>query len=165
MAEAVAAVASIIAIIQISDRVITACKFYIQSASETPSELRAILVEISALRAILDSLRFLQSYAPCEPALWKQLSGKQGPLEELKRLMLDLEKLFPQDDFRSSFSAPPAKKAKLLRASLAWPFKARRAQELLKTILQQKTNLSLALSIEIRYDNGLPKIELHGNLD
>ena len=151
VAEAVAVVASVIAIIQISDRIISSCKFYIQSASETPSELRAILIEISSLRAILDSLRFLDTYAQLAPSVWKQLAGNEGSLEECKRLLLDLEKLFPRDDFRSSVGAPPAKRAKLIRASLAWPLKSHRARYLLQSILQQKTNINLALSIETLY--------------
>lgn len=97
IAEAIAVVASIIAIIQISDRVISSCKFYIQAASDTPSELRAILVEISTLKSLLESLQFLETYAHATPALWKQLSGQDGPIKECRRSITDLEKLFPVD--------------------------------------------------------------------
>src|SRR5690242_20011340 len=94
-AETVAVVASIIAIIQISDRVISCCKFYIESTTDTPAALRVILVEISTLKSVLESLQFLQSCTHAAPALWKQLSGQDGPIEECKRSITALEKLFP----------------------------------------------------------------------
>jgi hypothetical protein len=53
--ETVAVVASIVAIFRISDRVISACKFYMQATSDTPSDLRAILVEVSTLKTVLET--------------------------------------------------------------------------------------------------------------
>jgi hypothetical protein len=153
VAETIAVVASIIAIVQISDRVISSCKFYIQAASDTPSELRAILVEISTLKSVLESLQFLETYAHAAPALWKQLSGQDGPIEECMRSITDLEKLFPADKFPVTGSQSGSKrcKAQLVRTSLAWPLKARRARELLQIINQQKTIINLALTTESRW--------------
>jgi hypothetical protein len=151
-AESVAVVASIIAIIQISDRVINTCKFYIQATSDTPSELRAILVEISTLKSVLESLQFLETCAHAAPALWKQLSGQDGPIEECKRSVTDLEKLFPANKFpvAGRQSGPKKRKMDLVRTSLAWPLKARQARELLRNIIQQKTIINLALTTESR---------------
>ena len=152
VAETVAMVASIIAIIQMSDRVISSCKFYYQATADTPSELRAILVEISTLKSVLESLQFLQTCAHAAPALWKQLSGQDGPIEECKRSIIDLEKLFPAEEFPSARSQSGSKrrKAQLMRSSLAWPLKARRARELLQVIIQQKTMINLALTTDSR---------------
>ena len=52
MAEAIAVVASSIAIIQITDRIISVCKTYIENIQDAPSDLRAILLEISTLKVI-----------------------------------------------------------------------------------------------------------------
>lgn len=155
VAETVALLASIIAIVQISDRVISCCKFYIQGASETPSELRAILVEISTLKSVLESLQFLETCSHAAPALWKQLSGQDGPIEECRRSIAQLEKLFPADELPvgGSRSRSFRKKVKLAHTSLAWPLKARRARELLQTIIQQKTMINLALTTESRCVN------------
>jgi glutamine synthetase adenylyltransferase len=152
VAETIAVVASIIAIIQISDRVVSSCKFYIQAASNTPSELRTILVEISTLKYVFESLQFLETYAHAEPALWKQLSGQDGPIEECRRSIADLEKLFPADKIPVAGNRPVSKKChvQLVRTSLAWPLKARRARELLRIIVQQKAIISLALTTESR---------------
>jgi hypothetical protein len=150
--ETIAVVASIIAIIQISDQVISSCKFYIQAASDTPSELRAILVEISTLKSVLESLQFLETCAHAAPALWKHLSGQDGPIEECRRSITDLEKLFPADKFpvAGSLSGSKRRKVQRVRISLAWPLKARRARELLQIIIQQKTIINLALTTESR---------------
>lgn len=152
MAETVAVVASIIAIIQISDRIISCCKFYIQSTTDTPTELRVILVEISTLKTVLESLQFLQTCAHAAPALWKQLSGQDGPIEECKRSITALEKLFPAGKFPVSRSQPGPKRRKMenVRTALAWPLKARQARELLRVIIQQKTIINLALTTESR---------------
>jgi hypothetical protein len=60
MAEAVALGASIIAIYQIADRIIGLCKFYIETIHDAPSDIRKILVEMSALKAIFQDLEFLK---------------------------------------------------------------------------------------------------------
>lgn len=148
--ETIAVMASIIAIIQISDRIIDLCKFYMQAASDTPSDLRVILVEISTLKSVLESVQFLETCNHAMPALWKQLSGSDGPIEECRRTMADLEKLFPADQIPVTANRSRSKKRKVQLAltSLAWPLKARRARELLQNIIQQKTTINLALTTE-----------------
>jgi hypothetical protein len=152
VAETVALLASIIAIIQISDRVTSCCKFYIHAASDTPSELRAILVEISTLKSVLENLQFLETCSHASPALWKQLSGQDGPIEGCRRSIAELEKLFPADSLPVTGSQAGSFRGKvqLARSSLAWPLKARRARELLQTIIQQKTIINLALTTDSR---------------
>lgn len=58
MAEAVALVGSVIAIIQITGRIIDVCKFYVESVQGTPSDLRVILIEISTLKTVLENVKF-----------------------------------------------------------------------------------------------------------
>ncbi|KAL1611933.1 hypothetical protein SLS60_000156 [Paraconiothyrium brasiliense] len=148
--ETIAVVASIIAIIQISDRVISACKFYIQALSDTPSELRAVLVEISTLKSVLESLQFLKTYAHAAPALWEQLSGQDGPIEECRRSITELEKLFPteKNSIVRSQSGPERHKVQFVHSTLAWAFKVRRVRELLPIIIRQKAMINLALTTE-----------------
>lgn len=147
VAGSIAVVASIIAIIQISDRVISSCKFYLQATSDTPSELRMILVEISTLKSVLESLQFLETCADIPPAVWKQLSEQNGPIEECKRSITAMEKLFPADRFPVDRSQSGSKR-RAMHASLAWPLKARRARDLLQVIVQQKRMITLALTAD-----------------
>ena len=148
--ETVALVASIIAILQASDRVIGLCKFHMGAASDAPLELRAILVEISMLKAVLESLQFMKTCDHATETLWQQLSGKDGPVEECKRSIEDLKELFSTDELPSHAKKSRSKKRKveLTFAILEWPRKARRARELLQNIIQQKTMIILALTTE-----------------
>jgi hypothetical protein len=151
--ETIAVVASIIAIIQLSDRVIDACKFYIQSSVDTPSELRTVLVEISTLKSVLESLQFLETGAHAAPGLWEQLSGQDGPIEECRRSITELEKLLPADEtpITRNQSGSKRRKVQSVQSSLAWPFKARRVRELLQKIIQQKTTINLVLTTDSRW--------------
>ena len=95
MAEAIAVEASVIAIIQISDRIIGLCKFYVKTARDTPLDLRVILIETSALKIILENLNFLTACdGPDSPAA-RCISGADGPIEGCLRIVTELEKLFP----------------------------------------------------------------------
>jgi hypothetical protein len=153
MAEVVALMASVIAIIQISDRVISLTKYYIESTSGAPSELRAILVEISTLNAILKSLEYLHDCDYTSPALWTQIGRPDGPLEGCRQSIKALEELFPSEAIAvptPNGQPSGAKKGKVdaLLKTLAWPLKVRKARDLLQKITQYKALINLALSTE-----------------
>lgn len=153
MAEVVALMASVIAVIQLSDRVIQLTKYYIEASSETPSDLRVILVEISMISAILKSLEYLHQCDHLTPALWSQIAGTDGPIEGCRRSITELEKLFPSDSIAlpapTGFASRSKKRrVKALVATLAWPLKAGRARDLMQKIAQYKAMLNLALTTE-----------------
>ena len=56
MAEALGLAASVIAVVQLSDRVISLAKRYITDFQDAPRELHAIHIEVSTLNAVFDSL-------------------------------------------------------------------------------------------------------------
>ena len=56
--------ASVVAFVQLADRIITLCKFYIESVKGASHSLRLILIEISSLRCTMESLRYLLSIDP-----------------------------------------------------------------------------------------------------
>jgi hypothetical protein len=153
MAEVVAVMASVIAIIQISDRVISLTKYYIESTSGAPSELRIILVEVSTLNVIFKSLEYLEKCDHTSPALWSQIAGPDGPVEGCRQSIKALEGLFPSESIAlpaQNGQPRSAKKCKVdaLLNTLAWPLKAHRARDLLQKITQYKTLINLALSTE-----------------
>jgi hypothetical protein len=151
--EALAVVASIIAVIQISDRVIGLVKYYLEASSGAPSDLRVILVEISTLNTILKSLEYLQHCDHITPALWDHLNASDGPIQGCYRTIAELEKMFPPESAVSrqtnnGSSSSKKRKVEVLKATLAWAFKAPRAKELLQKITQYKAVLNLALTAE-----------------
>jgi hypothetical protein len=56
MAEAISIGASIIAIIQIANRVIGLCKFYIKTVRNALLDLQAILIKTSTMKTILENV-------------------------------------------------------------------------------------------------------------
>jgi hypothetical protein len=141
--------ASIIAFIQVADRVIELSKYYLEAARDAPSDLRAILIETSTLRTILGNLQFLASCGHCPTALHIP-AGEEGPVEGCLRAIKEVEALFP-----SGYSTPKGSKSRSKRrkvqnvlAVLAWPFKEERARKLLERLTQYKTTINFALSTE-----------------
>ena len=151
MAEVLAAVASVIAVIQISDRIIELCKFYIGLLAETPPSLRAVLIEISTLKTVFEALQFLEECDHSTPALQKQLSAPDGPIEGCRFAIAELEKLFPTESVRKAgrnVSTSKRQKVQVAFATLAWPLKQSRVQELLQQISNYKAVIQLTLTTE-----------------
>jgi hypothetical protein len=141
---------SIIAVIQIADRVISLCKFYIGLSSDGPSDLRVILIETSALRAILDNLQFLSSNGH-HPTNLMSLAGKDGSIEGCRKALGGLEALLPPEYSQSSSrTKSKRRKVKATLTILAWPLKQSTARKLLADVVQHKTTLNLALTADIR---------------
>lgn len=148
MAEALAFGASVIALIQLTDRVIDLTKFYLEALHDCPHEIRAILVEVTTLKAILTSLEFLASAragAISVPYLLQQLSGKDGPVEGCKMAVASLEDLLPSG---SRGSGGKRRDLRALWGQLAWPLKQSRAKRLLAEITQYKSSITFALTAE-----------------
>lgn len=151
MAEAVALGASIIAICQIADRLIGLCKFYIETVKDAPSDLRKILVELSALKTIFQDLEFLKRCDSKLSAVLESMAGSDGSIGACRQAVADMEKLFPQDSVNTHGSAGRASKKKKVSymvtlTELAWPLKASKAMKLLQDILTHKTTITLALT-------------------
>jgi hypothetical protein len=97
MAEVIAFISSVTAIVQISDRIIGLCKCYIRTAQDAPSDFRAILIEVSTLKTIFENLEFLTEHNRDLSIAMSSLSGKEGPIEGCRRSITELERLLPQD--------------------------------------------------------------------
>lgn len=95
MAEAIALGASIIAIIQIADRVIGLCKFYLQTVHDAPADIRAILIETSTMKTVLESIQFLSSCNDGTSKMLRGLSGPDGPIQGCQNTITQMEGLFP----------------------------------------------------------------------
>lgn len=149
MAEVLAVGAAVIAIIQITDRIIGLCKFYIEAERGIPSSLHSILVEISMLKAIFENLDFLRTCNSGISSTMSTLYGQDGPVEGCRRSITKLEKLFPSDCVQNE--GQPASKKRRVMASLselAWPLKENKAKKLLDEIKGHKSSITLALTTE-----------------
>ena len=152
MAEAIAVVASVVAIVQITDRVIDLCKYYIQTAEDASRDLRTILVETSTLKTTLQNVEFLIAWDNGTSTLASTLSGEEGPIKGCQRSITELEKLFPSVNFQTKEQSRSKKqKVKATWTALAWPLKESKARKLLEEITRYKTTITLAITTESMY--------------
>ncbi|KAF4949262.1 hypothetical protein FGADI_9033 [Fusarium gaditjirri] len=153
MAEALGVVASAIAVIQISQQVINLCKFYIDALrSDAPTSLRAVLIEVSTLKSVLENLEFISKCDTFTPALQNRLAASDGPIEGCRAAMTALEKLFPKQSLQSGQNASKRQKVQATFATLAWPLKQGQVQDLLHQISRHKDGIQLALTTEVTRD-------------
>lgn len=149
MGEVLAIGASVIAIVQITDRIVGLCKFYIETVNDAPSDFRLILLETSTLKTIFESLSFLKA---CDSGVSNILSGLasvDGPIEGCLKSVTQLEKLFPSNWQQITEQCRSKKrKVKATLAALAWPLKEGKARKLLDEISRYKTSITLALTTE-----------------
>ena len=146
MAEPFSTAAGVIAVIQITDRVISLCKFYIQTARDAPRDLRTMLIEISALKMVLDNVKFL---CECDEELSAALALEEqdgGPVKGCRQALEELESFFPPSDVDSQISTQ--RKWNRPGASLhalKWPLKASKAKSLLEEIARYKSTITFAI--------------------
>jgi len=146
--EALSAVSSIIAVLQISERILTICKEYVAAVKDAPSDLRKIATEVGSVKSTFDVVQImtLRHEDNDTIGLLQKLSVPDGPIEGCRRALVELEKLFPQ----STDTPNTTKRQKLTPnlTTLAWPFKRHHAVRLIDEISGYKLTISLALSAE-----------------
>ena len=147
MAEIIALSSSVIAIIQLTDRIIGCCKYYIETARDAPSDLRSILIEISALKVLFENLDFLVRCDTLSETLKNNLSSRDGPINGCHRAIKQLEKLFPQSGLAED-GQMRSKKQKLTSTLtvLAWPLKETKARKLRDDLDRHKLTINLVLT-------------------
>ncbi len=147
MAEALGLAASIIAVVQLADRIAAVCKFFIETAQDYPRDLRLIYVETGSLKVIFKGLRFLDHENPADWTALKALQGDNEVLERCKNAVTELDRLFPSLPMKTGSKRKRGKKEtlQLVLGSLAWPLKADKAKRLLDEIMQYKSTIGMAL--------------------
>lgn len=147
MAEAIALGASVVAFIQLTDRVIQVSKYYIEALHDCPRDIRTILVEVSSLKAILENLDFIHNSAADSPLL-RQVCSEDGPVVQCRKSVAELERMLPPEK-----RAVGNKRQKIAAAAqlLAWPLKENAARRHLKDIAGYKSTIAIALTSDTVY--------------
>ena len=143
------AIASVIAIIQVADRIVGLCKYYIETTQDASRDLRNILIETSTLKTTLENLGFLTGFNNEVSTVVGTLSSEDGPIKGCHRSITELEKLFPSDcTLTRGQDRCKKQKLKATWAALAWPLKGNKARKLLDEIARFKTTITLAITTE-----------------
>ena len=144
--------ASIVAVLQATNAIISVCYDYRSAIRETPWGLTRITEEVKSLRAILETLEALANDAENEmlekrsrmPTLQLLCIPDEGPLD-LCRLELDaLEKKLTLPSWSSKIGS----KRRALIQALGWQLKDGDVNEILQNIGRFKTTLNLALTAD-----------------
>ena len=148
MAEVIAVGASVIAIIQITDRIIGLCKFYGETLNDVPRDLRIISVEITALKGVVQILQHPGDLDGSNEKPNTEFEGLAGLLQRCHQTVAQLERVFPSEHAKAVAGPANSKKRKLnaVKETLAWSFKAGKAQKLLDEMMRYKSSISLGLT-------------------
>jgi hypothetical protein len=140
-------VGAVIAIIQVVDRAIGLCKFYVETAKDANVDLRSILLETSMLKAVLENLKLLIQQNAATPGL-SYLSGPDGVIETCEKTVKELITLFPADIVARSQCSKPLKRKRDIATYLAWPLKKAKAERLRAEITRCRENIVLAITAD-----------------
>jgi hypothetical protein len=149
MAEIIALGSSIIAVIQISERIIGLTADYIEAVHDAPRDLQLIRNVVLTLKPTFETLKIPQD---CESTLsnnLQKLGEKDGPIEGCRYAVLELGKLL--DSASQSTSNEKRRRFEMTLKSLAWPFKEKKAKKLLDEISRYNETISFSLSAETAY--------------
>jgi hypothetical protein len=74
------AASSVIAVVQIADRIIDLCRAYITGVKDAPAELRAILIEVGSVKCVLEVIELLDTSGEAEIVLeWRFIDSSSWP--------------------------------------------------------------------------------------
>jgi hypothetical protein len=131
--DVVSAIASIIALVQLADRIVDLSSTYIGHAKGAEKEISEIITTIAGLKGFLVFLeKFIDSANPDRLSALLSQCQPNGPLDLCTKLMEEIE------------SKLKSKKAGIGKA-LVWPFQRKDIVECLEFIEKYKSSLSLAM--------------------
>ena len=148
MAEILTVVPAAIAIIQIIDRLGGFCKHFISSYRDAPEDLRALLLETSSLKALLEDLIFLRK---CDD---QDSASSNARLETLEHscssLLGQFENLLCPDRSEGHHHQVKLCKIPTNVRNLAWPLRQNKARKILDRLRMIKDAIHLELTTQSR---------------
>ncbi|RYP10643.1 hypothetical protein DL764_000527 [Monosporascus ibericus] len=144
MAEALGVAASVIAVLQLSARIISACDFYLEARQDMPTIVRSIRIEVNSLRGILEDCDLGGNRSTSElaalPSL-QRLAGLDSPIEGCRHTLDELQQLVKCD--AASISGSRRKRLSAFFWLLRWPLKEDKARKLLQDVAHYKATISV----------------------
>ena len=134
MADPLSPIASIIAVLSLSQAVLSACTAYVGKVKDAASDINRVINQIGFLTILLPRLKSLtERYgAGAFPETIRCLLGDHGPLAICTRSLKELESKLPKEPVN-------------LRQKLQWPFESRKINEIMDRIMEQVPLVQAAL--------------------
>jgi hypothetical protein len=136
-----AVAASVIAVIQISEQVITGCIHYFQTTKEAKTDIQSVIDVVGGLKISLENLKMILDETEADElphlrSLDKPLEACCGAMLSLaQKLGVDIERDKGQGEFNFNF-----------KRRMLWPWKEKEVNKILDTIEKHKATFSLAVS-------------------
>ncbi|KAK0721765.1 hypothetical protein B0T26DRAFT_192499 [Lasiosphaeria miniovina] len=143
--DALSLAASVIAVVQISGRLIKLCKDYMEAIQDVPADLRTMLVEISTLKGLFDSLHILIDTV----TLSQDSDSLQAPVNACRQVLSDLEELLDSKGIQGLSSNGARTSMSTAWAALAWPRKKSRAKTMMGQLDIYRSTINLVLTADI----------------
>lgn len=138
MADPLSITASIIAVIQATDYVLTSCQSYIGRVKNAAADVDKVFQETSLLKGIFLNLQELAQDEPDNERL-KDLVCPGGPVTICKEALGDIHAKLQKHVSQSGLTTT---------RKLLWPFESKKLDEILERIRMQKPNLLLSLEAD-----------------
>ena len=136
------ATASVIAVIQMSEKVGSAAYRYVKGAKNAKSDIESLLDEIGGLKTFLENTQTL-----LESPQGSKLETSQDLNARLKKLLCELRRI--NQDLEEKLAA---KKNKILPAAfLKWPFESSKIQEIVQKLAKFRGDIEACLQIDQTY--------------
>jgi hypothetical protein len=139
MVDPIGLVGTLIAVVQISSKVVSICYEYRSSVKNAPRELSLILDEVTSVRDIVERLVKIVD-ADERSCILPSLQSMNQPEAPLQKCLAELTAL--------KQCLKPAKGLKAKGWALVWPLKETDAQKRLAAIARIKATLQLAISAD-----------------
>ncbi|KAK4200786.1 hypothetical protein QBC40DRAFT_279442 [Triangularia verruculosa] len=136
--------ASVIAVVQLAGQVMKLCKQYIGAIQDVPADLRQMVIEISTLKGLFDSLNILVE----TENISQYVIALQAPAIGCRVVLGELEKLLDESGIESKKGVRLHTLASTW-ATLAWPRKRSQAQKMLTELATYKKTINLVLTADI----------------
>ena len=155
MAEVLAVAASVIAVLQLTNSVISICYDYSAAANSSSWELPRSMSELESLRNVLQALEPLAKQADLSGAepnsrlpAFMELCKPNGAFPLCRREIESLQTALKTPEWSLGFGP---KRTALVKA-LRWPLKSKDTEKSLKHISSLRETFSLALTADQTYD-------------
>lgn len=130
---------TIIAVVQISAKLVTVCHEYILGVKNAPREISRILDEVTSVRNVVEQLIKsvdLTGNTPSSSYL-SDLNRPDGPFKKCLAELTDLDN-----------NINPARNSRLLSSKWTWPLRQRETEARLAALATIKSSLQLALTAD-----------------
>jgi hypothetical protein len=142
--EALAGAASVIAVVQLADRVLSLCGKYALAVKDAKEDIQRLKSEVEALRDVLTGVdKLVGNNAPNSKASESALVALAGSIPKCK---VELDELMIRLD--------PSKGRKVMNRfglrALKWPFKSKDVTKIIEALDRHKGTITLSLNVDQR---------------